>query len=281
MRRWGFTAFLSLGLVAGGACSAEETTEGPAKPTETFATSSCGTCVLAVCEAEVTACGADPGCAAYLECLEDCSLGALGDADATCEAACPRTGSSTSTDLVAALSLCRDDQGVVECEACGFASLLEQECPNPPTESEECPRCEEERCCDTRQACRDVPECVPFLHCLQACPVGAEEIACTQQCAIDLEPGIAAFAEKFACIIGNCNAECGDACSGCIAANCPNTHMACQADLSCYLLDKCFASCDGDATCASACLDTYPEGNELFTASSICLLESCGVECGG
>src|SRR5690606_32740720 len=108
-------------------------------------------------------------------------------------------------------------------------TVLGQMCAGGSTEVEECPRCEDERCCETRQACRDAPECLPFLYCIQACPQDDGSIPCHQQCAIDHEAGLAAFADKFTCIIGECNTECGGyACTDCTAKSCPNTYTACQ-----------------------------------------------------
>src|SRR5690349_11654161 len=101
---WGAASRTSFGicflaaLAWAGACGqGDDPGEGgKGGETQAFATSPCNGCVVASCQSEVDACSADPGCAAYLDCLGHCPVAENGDADAACDDACPQGDATES-----------------------------------------------------------------------------------------------------------------------------------------------------------------------------------------
>jgi hypothetical protein len=272
-------------LVAGGLASACDTEESNGGGTggaaaATFDASECGQCVAQACTGEAQACAGDPGCAAYLSCLHQCPLDVLGNVDGDCEATCPIPASSTAVELVSDYTFCRLDGGGVACATCGFANILGQQCPASP-ETNECWKCEEERCCDTYNACKDDPACSQIAPCMQTC--AQTDTACEENCILTHAAGMHLFGPRMTCIYAQCPAgnECGpiDSCSACISEQCSNSHQACYSNGECFLLEGCVGGCEGDATCVDTCMVTYAGGVAEFNLYAICALQKCELSC--
>jgi hypothetical protein len=273
-------AYITMAILGmAGACESEDTLEGGAggPATETYQSSECGTCALDACASEVTACNGDPGCAAYLSCVRACDVGIAAGIDPTCESACPVADSSTTSDLKAALTLCRLDGAGKACAACEISTA--QQCA-PSVETPPCWICEDEQCCETQAACLDDPDCKALNECWKACPEG--DAVCEDQCALNHPLGFANFGPRFACVVSECGSECGsEPCADCIYQSCGNSMATCLSNQRCWLLQRCVGQCAGseDGTCNQACLDEYADVNDEFAVYGLCVLDHCQNEC--
>src|SRR6185436_9461777 len=101
------------GAQDGGAGAGGVSADGGAD-SSTWGSSPCGVCVLDGCASPVAACGAEPSCAARLECLEACPVTEGGGAESTCEAACPVATAGTAESAWQAVLTCR--AGCAACE---------------------------------------------------------------------------------------------------------------------------------------------------------------------
>jgi hypothetical protein len=244
---------------------------------DTYVTSDCGSCVARSCQEQIDACAADPGCASYLECLNACPTGPVGNVDQDCEAACPVADNSTTEGLKADLTLCRQDGPGSECGPCGVSSILEQQC-SMSTETNACAICEDESCCETYIACRDDATCWALKDCLQACP--QTDDACWDQCMADYGDGMDLFGERMTCIFAQCGIECGSGeCNACVTAACPNSSLQCYQRADCWLLEGCVGDCGGDTTCIQGCYDTYPDATAIFEVLASCSVANCAQAC--
>jgi hypothetical protein len=253
----------------------------------TYQNSECGTCALAACSAGVTDCNADPGCAAYLQCLEGCPVTEEGDAETACDDLCPVADSSVSRDLVARLRYCRaEGVGATQCTACGKIQetnpCLNQDCA-PSVETDACAICEDEACCEMYADYVANPEAIALKECLEACPDDACWLGC-----YDMHPdGVAAWGARFACYTIFCLEECTtgtpSACAVCSFSECASPHINCGKNASCHLLSECEAICEnmGGTTpdCIAQCGEQYPDGVEDFAAFGACTTEKCASEC--
>jgi hypothetical protein len=279
--KWGGAcgaAWLGLAVVA---CESDSSAPPPDDTPAGWGVSACGQCVHTACAAAVDACSADPGCAAYLTCLDGCALNALGDVDPACEAACPVPDSSTSRELEHSLTVCRIDGDGKGCPCGAPSSIFDQQCSDSP-ETNPCWICEDENCCDTYAACQADPDCQAIAPCTQAC--GEDDDACFNQCFIDHAAGMDAWGPRFMCFTVECDEECAgetiDPCFGCTLRECERTEIACDSDVSCWLLAFCIGDCGSDGACVQACNEQYPDGVALFEQHAVCAVDRCADVCG-
>ena len=293
MNRTLLVAFVGL-LVA--ACPGEE--ESPAdddaggagaggSPPQ-FATSECGSCVQQTCAAQILTCNADPGCAAYLECLLACPPSDSGDVDAPCEAACPVADSSVTIAQVEKLRFCRQSgQGAIQCPTCGYAPAihpcLEQSC-QPSTEVDACLKCLDESCCESRQACSNNTACGDLAICISQC---GGDATCAFGCYPQHPDGAVDLSVQGTCLGVHCLDAClpsADACGACGYNRCAYQRIECDKDRECALLSGCVTGCQSGLQpdilmCLSQCEPQNPAGSEKFHDYLACVNVECVEEC--
>jgi hypothetical protein len=271
--------------------SNDETPDPPGDAGVAWGTSACASCVAGACAAEIDACSHEPTCAAHLTCLRACPLAPDGNVDEACEAACPKGAGSVGEAAISALADCRRAGAGTACTACGFDALpdaagedggcrgderLCQVCA-PSVEAEECPRCEDENCCDTYAACKSDPLCDAYAQCMRSCTLPSFR-ECMEQCDRDVSPaGFAKFSTRLGCVFALCMVECGagEPCSLCVADHCREEKFACDAHEPCARLEHCVGTCEGSALCIDDCNNAFPEGRELAAPLDECGLRNC------
>jgi hypothetical protein len=269
----------------------------------TFGVSECAGCVASECHAEVTACSADPACAARWSCERRCPPGPNGNVLTSCSASCPDPGTPTGKRAFAALSACRISGPASGCAACGEHvtgtreagvpdagqigdagrpnPILNQVCAPSQSDAGACNNCKEAHCCETRAACNADPECNAFFDCLVACPK-----ATVGECMIDCDakglPGYLKFNIEYTCVDLNCPAECEyqspDPCSDCWKAHCLEPYTNCQSDAECSRFFQCLGACSTPA-CNDGCLRAHPDGALLSDAFGSCVTSRCSSVC--
>lgn len=253
-----------------------------------WGTTSCASCTLHACNLELVDCRADPGCALNLDCVEACPARPDGDPDPACVARCPAAAASASETPRRALERCRLAGRATACEACPASQLrryrnplLTNACPSPAWDAgagatpvqETCAKCIAERCCTSRDACRQDPTCFDLKDCYGACTDSACEAACFAQ----YDSSIGTLFGFVGCAVVHCNVDCGsgtNACSTCINDRCADPNIACQADHDCFLLTRCVTPCK-EFSCIEACNATYPAGTAKLEELEFCAQRSC------
>jgi hypothetical protein len=170
----------------------------------------------------------------------------------------------------------------------GLPFPLSQVCP-PSSETEECPRCVRNRCCETGdrrgtaagKALRDciypeLPDGAP-LPCDDAC-----QTACFEQAPNEIVP----FFDHLGCAFHYCQAECDDSdaavhpCLVCAEAKCLEDSQASARSREALLLGTCDGECPKyDTACLKVCSDRYPKGVALREKLLACKLARCTDEC--
>lgn len=256
----------------------------------TYGSSACGMCVeQTACLTTLNTCASDPGCGAYLDCLDACPLGANGDADVACEKACPPVSGSAGKAAHEAFVNCRlSGPGANTCAPCGQIPAftdpdLLQTCPSS-TDPNACYKCEDEHCCDVYQACMNEPDCGALKLCIQACG----DVPCEDKCYQDHPAGVVPYGHRIACLFHFCfdSDACGKTaltpCVKCQNLHCADETAACQHDLQCQLLDDCQVQCKAaDEACFTACDTKFPTSLALHKSVLACGLEHCQLVCDG
>lgn len=261
----------------GGKSSSSATTSGGGSPPDAWIEQECGICFSGSCAAEVANCGANPGCGAYLDCLEACPAEpAGGPAEPACAAACVQAQDSAAQSAIDALELCRlEGAGVDACPTCGSRD----QCASAP-DATKCDICEDEYCCSPHAAYSANPESRAIYDCYAACDFGD----CLPQCLDEHPDGVGDWAGRLACIFDSCAGPeaCGDAppdvCTQCTLDECGDAKLACGSDADCYRIETCIAACPG--VCVEECLEEYPAGADLFNAAAACYAANCSDACG-
>jgi hypothetical protein len=257
-----------------------------------FVASDCGMCVETHCAQPIQTCSTDPGCAAWYSCVRGCPVSSSGDADSTCEAACPAPSSSSGTAAQKGVNDCRTLGAGTQCAACGHPPadlaatnpLLNQMCAMS-TETNACYICEDQKCCDSEAACHNDADCGALRACLKACDNadGGDVYACRYSCQMKAPTkALVEFYSLLACIEILCIPDCGalDPCTACTVTKCQDAYIACQTDSNCQLISDCFVVCaNGDIACKTACENSYPAGKTLFESFGTCAANACMTEC--
>jgi hypothetical protein len=294
---WGAVLLFSSALTCTAAKPVATTTgSGGAPPANAYGTSACGTCVAAQCSAAVAACGQDPECASFLACLDACPVGANGDADATCAAACPAPSGTAGQEAVASFQGCRGGVAAA-CAACGAApadgggiALLNETCP-PSQKTDPCARCDDEKCCAADDACNASPECAAILACLPTTPTYGDVAGC-----VAMHPaGALVFTQRFACrlILCTATAACGGPgtlgeCDACFIPACPDTFAELVGTPDGFDL---YYTCRGGPCamittdvqqyldCLAMCRKMYPAAALAFDDWYLCATTRCPTHC--
>src|SRR4051812_39517860 len=121
-----FTAIVaSLGLACGDDSQQQAgstTGTGAAGGSGAFGSGGCRSCIGDKCASAIASCQGDPGCAAWLQCLDGCGVGENGDADPSCESKCQVSGSA-ATSARDGLNTCRHTGAGATCTACGETGM--------------------------------------------------------------------------------------------------------------------------------------------------------------
>jgi hypothetical protein len=278
---------LGLSVSCGNDSSADSgSTDGGSKGT--YGASACGGCASAACASERQICLSEPSCAAYVSCLDACPTSPDGDVAADCEAACPGATGSTAEKALDDFRACRIYGPGAGCASCGAVDagalppLLTQQC-TPSTNPKPCYACFDEHCCDSVQACVQVPACSATNDCATNC--SPDDVPCHEACFQD-ESGVKPWLAFTACALHFCRADCGlqpDTCQSCVEQKCVNTQLACDTDPDCFLLGLCIAGCpDQTPACVAQCrAGASIPTLDLFDAFSLCRGYQCTIECGG
>jgi hypothetical protein len=263
---------------AGGRSETPSAGGGGAAPS--WGTSACGSCVEKACASSVTTCAADPGCAAWLECVRACPL-ADGDLAAGCAQSCTPPTSASGIAAEKAFTQCRLFGAGATCADCGGAGgaggghpILDQIC-SPSTAPDACDKCQAESCCQTPcgAACDEV------IACGKACP----DWACREKCFTGNPEGFLEIRTWLACATALCHVACPNVvkitgCMQCAVDECPEPFADCWADANCFLNFFCGRACpDFDAACQAECDKKHPTG--LFEAFLLCAAERCPARC--
>lgn len=115
-----------------------------------YKSESCSQCVADSCCAEATACSQDPGCAAMIQCLENCA----GPDDHTCRGMCNLTIWLSELDRLSALVQCEARRA---CDSCTSARVVEG--------GGECDACFAERCPEVNAAFSRDADAIQFSRC--------------------------------------------------------------------------------------------------------------------
>jgi hypothetical protein len=256
----------------------------------TFGGSPCASCIETECASEITACGSEPDCAAAWERTLDCGTAENGDVLAECA-----EGAGSGGAELVALTACRT---AAPCAACGRVAsgdasdapapegsappshpILEQVCA-PSVETNECWKCEDEKCCDTHAACTAEPACGEYRECMLGC---TERYTCPVTCEKEVPAGYALFTTRLACVTVRCAAECADLppspCEVCTNRECAVTYAACKTDLECARLWDCQTPCT-TAACRDACGARFPGALPSLEAFAACAANRCIDVCG-
>jgi hypothetical protein len=276
-------------LLAGFLFACSSTTQpGAAPPADagpSYETSACGSCVKEACAPDVTSCGGDPECAAYLGCVYKCPNAATGDVDPACEAQCPKPTSSAGLKAMDRLGSCRSTGPGSHCPACGQVSggtgVLKQTC-GKSTETPPCFICEDEKCCETYARCHANPACEAYKQCLLACPKGQKcEASCDEK-----HPGaLKDWAPRMACMSVRCaepclNGEPLDPCVKCATQDCADFYADLVSTPAGYLLQSCVAVCrTADEACITACKEKHPSAVTSLNTLLTCVLQKCPTTC--
>lgn len=297
---------LGLGVVLAGllsaACSSEEdgtgggattaATGSGGAPAATWGASECGTCVHEACAAAFQACLSDPECPAYAECLDACPMGADGNVDPTCQAACPRGTGTESLRAAAAIDACRDPGAGADCVACGIPGRtclpdipeLNQTCTEPSVETNPCFICQDENCCQTIATCDANPECVAFKQCLRD---NAEANDPYNLCGAQHPDGVQDAAAGITCATYHCAIDTNgcdpderDPCLDCLFCDCAKEWAELERTAEGFLLVGCVGACPvGDTACDQACFDAHPSAQQGYLALGECLFAACDEDC--
>ena len=243
------------------------------------------------CATEIQQCGIDPECAAYLNCLDGCTVAADGNVDPGCEQSCPRGSGTVAQDAIRAVSICRTSGPAASCDPCkeqgagGGNPILNQSC-QPSQNPDPCTQCTDEHCCNSSATYHATPEAVAYRDCIVAC-LDAHGSNCSLDCYEQHPDGIAAFVPLLACSMVYCadGAACGagpvDPCVACIIEHCAEVYVAYLSDPAGYLHEECYAQCPSqDTACWAQCDADYPSAVPLHQAFAACSLNNCSAECG-
>jgi hypothetical protein len=145
-----------------------------------------------------------------------------------------------------------------------------------------CQSCLEDTCCAELAACAPGTSCDKLVGCAIECPPG--DPACQQGCISQYEGGLGNLQALLACSQGSCGIDqflcltpvCGfeDAqaigafCGECVSQSCCAELSACLDDPACL---DCLTSPD-PSMCA---------GDAVYEATASCILDTCGLFCGG
>lgn len=274
---------------AGGAPSSAGADSGVsgdgASPAGRFGASECRACLAETCAGSEMACNGEPACASYLTCLDACPVDEQGALDAECARACRLPQDAEVEALALHVSDCRDRGYGAGC-GCSSARtlppLLQQVCPASTSENA-CHACEDERCCETKQACLADDDCTAFLACLDQCSLSSSA-ACNVDCG-DLYPeGYELFVTRNACVSFRCGApsECGndepDPCVQCWYERCWDELLACDMSSACQRMSSCSVAC-GAGECRDSCDVSDPAAAALRDAFLSCATARCVSEC--
>ena len=282
------------------------------EPDGPYATSACRTCSRAVCTRELGACMADPGCAAFVRCLDRCGLAEGGDVEPGCADACVKDTSAAGEDLRKVLRACQEHTaqgacpscGLIECEAVDLNPVCDQE--RPLSELSPCRRCGERRCCTHWAACQAderpdgcralVKECLtdnPHDFCTNRKQNAEHRYLCQQR----HQAGLARFGALMGCISVRCLEadSCYEdpckpgqpaeafACAQCVRDNCACLDASTDATPDFQMFMACLGAmaCGNDPVCQQQCLTMHPGARKANSALLNCMAKSCRVPCGG
>jgi hypothetical protein len=268
--------------------------------TATFGASTCGQCVTQACSMQVSACNSDPDCSAYLSCLDACGVGADGNVDATCAAACPKGNSSAGMSAESQLTDCRTSgPGATMCSACGADAgpgnpILDQQCMQM-MDVTPCYTCEDDYCCNTYANCHANPDCDSLERCLKDCvddvaddagsPQGGppDGGSCDLVCAHAHPQGLIDWAPRITCLTVYCGVQCENPpmpplppCEACVNKYCALEFANLNGTPDGFLYGACVAACPSGANpCNEACSTQYPSVQAANDALLACAMQNC------
>jgi hypothetical protein len=251
-----------------------------------YGKSACGVCVQQECAQELGWCNEQPQCKAHLACLLACPIAADGNAEPTCEAACPATAELLALRAHAYVSMCRRyGPGATACPSCGIdttqgptCAVLNQKC-GAPTSPSVCTACIEAHCCDTNAAFNANLEAKALMTCLQGCP----NPGCPKGCVADHPTGVLDVAELNECVAYSCPTECYKpaltACQQCALHACADPTCANTGAASGWLLELCKSGCGADALCQDDCRGLFSDAVPAFEVAYACAQLLCTGKC--
>jgi hypothetical protein len=258
-----------------------------------FRQSHCGECIADACDAPISRCGADPGCARWLQCLWTCPQTPEGNADPRCEATCRAGLPASSQTTVSAVVSCRATGSGAFCEECGvgFSSdpLFHQSCVPGPAET--CEHCEKARCCETRAEFQGNPASRALHMCLKGCvkdKSSPPDFACQAVCRSKHRAGILTLEKHMLCAAVGCRASCAeltrqDRCALCGQARCLDSQLAVSRSLDALDARFCVMQCENKLGTAIECLEScslrFVKGAGLLLEHLACGITLCSAEC--
>jgi len=155
------------------------------------------------------------------------------------------------------------------------------------TETDECFKCTDEKCCVEYAGCHGDPRCGQYFQtCIPSCEAkGKTYAACVVECDATNHGGHVVFAPYNACSETHCLAPCAkgkaaDLCLQCSVASCIDTMTACYADADCDTFTKCASGCKGGSSCVTACranksTSALMKGDALFGCWATYCIDTC------
>jgi len=284
------------------ACGVQNQADTTAKPGSSYADSTCAMCVSRNCGLEISRCTEDVGCASFLLCLGSCPLNGSGDANLACEQACQEQVPATSASLVLTVAQCRTKGKGALCFECGREALpgdrtqllLNQSC-GESLKTTECMRCEENRCCKSKEGCDTSPSCSALRKCSRDCEKSADQDRCIAGCNVMYRDGRVALEQHIACTVANCQRNCSvpSLCESCLISECPDPWVDAHESLQYFEMNDCVLACNNytantnekcisDVCCkldASNNCATNPEGWRLSNNLIACAQVRCRNSC--
>jgi hypothetical protein len=260
------------------------TTGGAGGGSNRFGDSACAGCLEQTCSNALETCSGEPGCVAYLECINDCELTEAGLSNQQCEAACREPKGSAAKAALSAYTNCRYVGDGSYCPECGFTldtlhPVLVQQCDDSTT-NEPCGACLDEHCCNSIDSCvANDANCTDLVACQQDCSDAPCVANCYDTYATELEEYLGgATCGGYHCFEA-CTTEPLSPCANCQLAACPNSYVVCGLDPECFKLQRCLGGCT-TPECADDCRKTVPlESLVLHDALLDCIYQHCSLPC--
>jgi len=159
---------------------------------------------------------------------------------------------------------------------------LTQTCP-PSDHPDECPRCNRDRCCESREAILATDAGNELVDCMIEAGTCASTEPCYTGCFAQQPGQVDLYLAQFACLAHNCpSCATADPCAACMRERCEPEGTACDLSRECFLLQSCGAACpSGSQPCIEACLTKYEPARALQSALVVCAMNRCSDVCGG
>jgi len=263
-----------------------------------FGASACAACVDKACAQQLSDCGSDAACAAWLACQRACPTDSAGNVAPSCEAGCAKPSAASSAMLAETYDSCRTSGPGASCAACGAREaaapmdaapdipFINEQCTGAMADdSSACNYCKSTQCCQTLAALYgDQSDFESMAMCVLACPsdAGTAGVSCLQGCFQAHPTAVGVYAPFQACVNVNCRPSCEtpvSPCDQCTDAHCRDEYALCEGDPDCFELLYCTTNTGGATATVQDCESTFPKGLTAYDTLATCLIGNCEGSC--